>query len=148
MQIPCPAGAWSNETQAVSCTNPCDAGYLCSPGSTSPRPATCGGIQYYCPQGTPRPVLVDAGYYTVGGDSDATRVGQSICPSPYDVSSAGNGSGVYCPGDGRVHLCPGGVFGNDTGLSAATCSGVCTAGYYCPPGSSSPEQTPCGDVTR
>src|SRR5262249_4025647 len=36
-----------------------------------------------------------------------------------------------------------GTFGNITGLLNSTCSGICQAGYYCPSGSTSANQTAC-----
>lgn len=42
-------------------------------------------------------------------------------------------------------LCPAGRFGNSTGLNSSICSGWCQSGYYCPPGSTSATQMPCGD---
>ena len=45
----------------------------------------------------------------------------------------------------RAHRpCPAGRYGGETGLKDATCSGQCTAGYYCPHGSSSPTAEECG----
>ena len=34
-----------------------------------------------------------------------------------------------------------------SGLGSADCSGTCLAGYFCPPGSTSPASLPCGNVT-
>ena len=43
-------------------------------------------------------------------------------------------------------LCPAGRYGNHSGLVTSFCSGLCQAGYYCPEGSTSPSQIPCGSV--
>ena len=40
--------------------------------------------------------------------------------------------------------CPAGRYGSAQGSSNATCDGACDVGYYCPPGSTSPRQLPCG----
>jgi hypothetical protein len=40
-------------------------------------------------------------------------------------------------------LCPAGRFGVSFGLTAAACSGVCPAGFFCSPGSVSPTANPC-----
>ncbi len=63
--------------------------------------------------------------------------------------------GHYCVGGDNVggvnslgkYKCPAGVFGApDTSLTSPTCSGACTAGYYCPEASFSSTQVPCGEV--
>ncbi|RYG67158.1 hypothetical protein EON64_08080, partial [archaeon] len=41
-------------------------------------------------------------------------------------------------------LCPAGRYGNASGLQSAFCSGRCSAGYFCPAGSSSPTEKVCG----
>ncbi|KAF0699237.1 Aste57867_10202 [Aphanomyces stellatus] len=43
-----------------------------------------------------------------------------------------------------TNLTAAGTFGAMPGLSTALCSGLCTAGYYCPLGSTSPLQQQCG----
>ena len=40
--------------------------------------------------------------------------------------------------------CPPGRFGNATNLVSRACSGRCSAGYYCPAGSTSPTEFSCG----
>lgn len=44
----------------------------------------------------------------------------------------------------RCQLCPGGTYGVRPGLESSTCSGKCSAGYFCPDGSTSPYQNHCG----
>lgn len=44
----------------------------------------------------------------------------------------------------RCQLCPGGTYGDSPGLVSAACSGKCSAGYFCPDGSTSPYQNLCG----
>ena len=39
--------------------------------------------------------------------------------------------------------CPAGTYGATTGQSTSACSGQCSAGYYCAPGSTSPTQNQC-----
>jgi hypothetical protein len=41
-------------------------------------------------------------------------------------------------------MCPVGRYGSTFGLSTSWCSGYCTAGYYCPEGSTSATQVECG----
>ena len=40
--------------------------------------------------------------------------------------------------------CPAGRYGHTSGINLATCSGLCTAGFYCPAGSTSATASPCG----
>jgi len=42
--------------------------------------------------------------------------------------------------------CDGGLYGAYAGMAQAQCSGSCNPGYYCPPGSTSATQNPCGDA--
>ena len=55
-------------------------------------------------------------------------------------------AGYYCAGTGNntAVACPGGLYGSTTGLSSATCTGQCSSGYQCAPGSTSATQAPCG----
>ncbi|KAJ1412983.1 hypothetical protein B484DRAFT_173156, partial [Ochromonadaceae sp. CCMP2298] len=43
----------------------------------------------------------------------------------------------------RCMQCGGGRYGNTSGLTSSYCSGLCTASYYCPPGSTAPTQLQC-----
>lgn len=45
---------------------------------------------------------------------------------------------------GVMKKCPAGTYGADEGLYLPSCSGVCEQGYYCPDGSTSPQQHHCG----
>ena len=130
-QVNCAAGRWSNASAlGVPCSWLCDAGYICS------------GASVYCPQGSAAAVAVSAGFYSAGGTSTYTQTMQLVCPSPSDPAS--NGSAVYCTGDGLIQVCPGGKFGNASGLTSSACSGPCLAGYYCPAGSANSTAFPCG----
>lgn len=73
------------------------------------------------------------GYYTLTGVLPTLTENVKICPM-----------GHYCPGDGTIHPCPGGTYGDSVGLSKPTCSGLCPWGNYCPSGTSSSESNPCG----
>ena len=57
--------------------------------------------------------------------------------------------GMYCPDAGMTDAlaCSGGRYGSTLGQSSSLCSGECTAGYFCPNGSTSPTQTPCPNGT-
>jgi hypothetical protein len=58
----------------------------------------------------------------------------SKCPlGTYSVSGAGT-----------CTLCPAGTYGATQAQASAACSGNCSAGYTCPPGSDSPTAVACG----
>ena len=105
---------------------PCAMGHYC-----------IDGLQVQCPQGTfgDRSHLMtkqcsgfcSSGYYCPIGSTAPT-----ICPK-----------GFYCP-DGLVKVpCPGGVYGDQTGLRHRECSGQCPMGYFCPPGSTAARVNIC-----
>lgn len=49
------------------------AGYYCPGESTTmATPVVCGSPTVFCPEGSIKPVPVNAGYYSVGGGSDGT----------------------------------------------------------------------------
>jgi hypothetical protein len=149
-QYACPAGSYGVAAGEASpaCTGLCAPGYFCPAGSVSPTAVRCGvhrGAGVYCPPGAARPVRVNDGYYTVGGyttgpataiaaDVNSTRTGQARCPP-----------GSYCI-DGVRQQCPGGAYGDAPGASTPACAGACGAGYFCPPGSTSPTAYRCGDA--
>eukprot|EP01038_Epipyxis_sp_PR26KG_P010959 gene10959-14719_t len=51
--------------------------------------------------------------------------------------------GYYCE-EGIKKPCPGGYFGNSSGLITSSCSGMCSDGYYCTNSSIIPNQNKCG----
>ena len=85
-------------------------------------------------KGSKVPTKVTLGHYATGAhgklSSPDTRVDEKVCER-----------GHYCI-DGERKACPGGTYGNRTGLSTSMCSGTCRAGYYCPEGSTT--ELECG----
>ena len=75
------------------------------------------------------------GYYTDEEEQYDSKTAQHICPKGY-----------WCE-NGLRHPCEAGLFGDTLGSSDAACSGICLSGYYCPSGSTSPHQLPCGNST-
>lgn len=140
-RYPCPPGTYS-EAEGSSRCELCRAGYFCTPrfspelgtmrGSVSATQQLCGGPSVICPAGSHTPTEVATGFYSTGGDSEQTRVSQTQCPS-----------GSYCS-QGVKRACPAGRFGSAPGLSSPECSGHCKAGFFCPEGSVSATETPCG----
>lgn len=120
---PCPAGRYSTggATSAANCTA-CPAGkYGSSVASTT---NTCTGpcaAGYFCPAGS-------TGQY--GGT--ATTAAASTTPCPAGTYSTGGATSETCTD------CPAGTYGSSTATTTASCTGPCTAGYYCPARSSSP----------
>lgn len=75
---------------------------------------------YFCPNDATLPTekiqTCTEGYYCFEGVSAPT-----ICPR-----------GFYCPEGTNLPIpCPNGYYGATTGLISSSCSGPCTAGYYC-----------------
>ena len=81
-------------------------------------------------------------------------------PSSGDCLSRGmfvNASGVtvdcepgsYCSSPASPtsqRACPAGVFGSSVALASPECDGPCLHGYYCPPGSTTPDAKPCDEA--
>ena len=135
----CPAGFFGDSygLSSKNCSGLCLHGYLCPRGTVSPRSHDCGNSSVFCPTGSYVPTPVSPGYYSGPIYVDPkNHFQQWICPV-----------GHYCI-DGESRLCDGGHFGNSTGLSYSTCSGLCRSGYFCPPGSVSDTEHECGGVDR
>jgi hypothetical protein len=122
----CPAGRYGGRPAEASsaCEGACQAGFFCPANSTSPTQEPCGGVGLYCPPGSAAAASARPGEFTVGGNA-TTRSGVVPCPS-----------GSYCR-DGEVHPCPAGRFGCAERLGDADCNGPCSAGFFCPPNSTS-----------
>ena len=89
-----------------------------------------GGNMHFCPEATTKVKEVREAYYSVGGQP-GERHAEEICPI-----------GSYCT-NGERFDCPAGRYGGRVGLLNKTCSGLCSAGYYCPSGSTSPRMKQC-----
>jgi hypothetical protein len=133
---PCPAGTFGAAAGLTdaSCSGACPVGYACPEGTASATTWPCEHDQF-CPAGSAKPRAPRKGAHVV--EMAATE--EVACPM-----------GSFCSPDeapGGARLCPAGAFGNATGLSSAACSGPCAAGYYCPRGSTSATQAPCGGAS-
>jgi len=130
----CFAGFYGDEFGLThgNCSGLCAPGYFCPNGSEIATQVQCGDPFLYCPEGSPAPIEVDEGYYTVGGDNASVHWAQEIAkPGQFALK-------------GLVYTCPAGVYGATFGLSDAHCSGLCQEGFFCPPGSTSRVQVACG----
>ncbi|XP_062329421.1 multiple epidermal growth factor-like domains protein 6 [Osmerus eperlanus] len=144
----------------------CWAGFYCDHGSSRPDQTLCP-TGSYCPGGSPLPLLCPAGTYSPrAGNTHLDNC--SSCPAGRYCRGQGVVQpetcpvGHYCPtgltlgtefpcppgtlqavpgasSPGDCLPCPAGQFCSLPGLSQA--SGPCQAGYYCPPGASSPNTT-------
>jgi hypothetical protein len=131
--IDCPAGRWGNPTTGSStiCPNLCGDGYLCPARSTSLT--TCGSVGVYCVGGNQYAVPLGM-YSTPDTAAMDVRTGVASCPL-----------GSYCTAGVRT-VCGAGQFGSAQNLTTSTCSGQCSAGYYCPANSTSSTAAQCGSA--
>ena len=130
-----------------NCTGPCNAGYYCNPGSSSPTQNSCDDENYYCPQGSSNPIRVERGYYSIPifdksdifhrkygkNHSLSLKTSQTICEPAY-----------WCSGGIRRPCSYGGYFGITPGLYTERCTAPCPKGFYCISTSPSPIQCPAG----
>ncbi|CAM9174325.1 unnamed protein product [Ectocarpus fasciculatus] len=140
--------AGTNETTAeqveadTSLTSTRSAERLCEPG-------------FWCEAGFRYPC--EAGAY--GSDFGATRGNCSgLCEAGFvcrngSVSPEENPCGALSPpgsyaDQGLLYTCPAGRYGASHGLSVPLCSGSCSVGFYCEPGSVSSRERACGGPSR
>ncbi|TYZ57690.1 hypothetical protein PybrP1_008537 [[Pythium] brassicae (nom. inval.)] len=65
----------------------------------------------------------------------------ALCIAANDALECNSGAffdGIKCA------LCPGGSYGDRSGLTTPLCSGLCAGGYFCPEGSTAARQRICG----
>ena len=147
----CSAGYYgSSTTNSVStCNGACTAGYYCPAGSTSATQNACGANKY-CPaaSGSATACASNSGS---GGRTTQDEATDCNCDGGYYDADAGSqscgvvGTGYYSASDSDSRAqCDAGRYGSTTTNSASTCNGACTAGNYCPAGSSSATQNACG----
>jgi hypothetical protein len=163
---PCPPGRFASspgQWQSL-CEGPCSRGYFCGPGAVLPTETECGGPDRFCAPGSAEPQRAADGFYTVRLHDD--DVGAGLTPDGVLLVSARAAAaadaspststtrdaqvecapGSFCR-DGQRSLCPGGRFGNRTRETDPLCAGPCSAGFFCPPGSTGPEERVCGDAS-
>jgi hypothetical protein len=120
----CRLGHYGTEQTFVSdtCSGPCPAGSECPPPSTGGTPCSPGT---YATEGQSSCSTCLEGYYCITGSTTAKG----------EVAQAG---GALSP----PAACNAGQYGV-AGATSAECTGPCSAGYYCPAGSSSPTAVEC-----
>ncbi len=126
-------------SRAVACVTllavtTCPAGYVCPIGTgvLSADIQGCGNATEYCPAGSPTRTATPSGFYS------------NPTPSGLYFNATRCEPGRFCAG-GISELCPAGRYGANSGLIVSGCSGNCSAGYFCPAGSTSPTQLNCSD---
>ena len=134
---PCAAGTYSPAGQ-TACI-PCSAGAGCPVGSTANTAGSCP-IGSYCPAGTAPTPCPGGSYGSTAGLASSACTGLcsagASCPPGSTANSANTCPiGSYCPAGTAPTPCPGGSYGSTMGLSSAACTGLCSAGASCPPGS-------------
>ena len=128
---PCPAGTYGDKVNAKDsrCSGPCDAGSYCSPGSISATQAQCP-TGYYCPAGTPNPVVCPVGHYCPLSSAEPLK-----CPPGTNALYTQGGALADC------QPCAAGSYCDDTSPNPIPCP----IGKYCPLGSSNPYQCTAGN---
>ena len=138
----CLCASWFAVMETCSCSlnsipcyalHPSRSGFAC-PNGTGVLNNThrCSSPQSYCPAGSAVRTVTAVGYYAVLGVA-GLYVNETICPI-----------GSYCHSGERI-LCPAGTYGADPGMQNASCSGNCSAGYFCAAGSTIATQAQCSD---
>jgi len=149
----CPAGTYSSGIATRSCT-PCSAGIYCTAGSTNNTVPCPAG--YYCPAGG-APVACSAGRFCPGGSTTNNVVcpAGTYCPgggaapvgcppgsymnitgsSTNQCTSCAAGSYSDITGAALCTKCPLSTYNPSTGSTAKSACLFCSAGIYCPEGS-------------
>lgn len=138
-RFPCPAGTFGDTFGLTSsnCAGPCRPGFYCPERSIVSSAFPCGSSDLYCPEGSAMPTKATRGYCTTGDNDNAmTRSAQRIA----------------APGEfawrGACFPCPASTFGASSGEVNPRCSGRCSSGYFCPPGSTRSTQKECGGADK
>ena len=153
---PCPAGTYSNYSQAAEClpcapgaycagiglvepSGPCDAGYYCRGGAATPAPsgALCPA-GYACAEGASEPAACAPGTYapSPGAEACAPCPEAHFCASNTSALDATTSCprGFACPENtthATAHPCPPGTYGADGGLASLDDCAACPPGKYC-----------------
>ncbi|XP_077422977.1 uncharacterized protein LOC144052618 isoform X3 [Vanacampus margaritifer] len=132
---PCPAGHYCHQRGSSEPSGQCADGYYCPLGQSSERPQqhVCP-VGHYCEKGSVEPTPCQPGSYQL-------RRGQGNCETcPPGFYCQGQGTsyallcerGFYCPSESATpRPCPGGSYGNLTGLTEAWQCSLCDPGMYC-----------------
>mmetsp|Transcript_19575 Transcript_19575/g.32190 ORF Transcript_19575/g.32190 Transcript_19575/m.32190 type:complete len:581 (-) Transcript_19575:642-2384(-) len=147
-QVICPPGHYCSGGRKYIC--PAGRYAFVNGSSTSDCQGACP-LGYYCPKGSIKPLKCPPGTY--GSEKELST----------PACSGKCNTGHYCPEDvintnAEQIQCPAGRFGEKQGLISALCThicdttsgkcvdsaSVCPPGYYCPLGTKSRHENPCG----
>ena len=134
LPLPCPEGTFTTSTNLSSveeCSYCTSGSYCATPGLADPTgPCTAG---YYCQGGAANSIPSSLELFTLNGlcpEGHYCTSGTTV-PTPCPIGTFLDSPGGYNVSSCRP--CLGGSFCNGTGLTSP--SGLCSAGYYCPQGS-------------
>lgn len=143
---PCPPGTFGSVFGLAShdCSGLCREGFYCPEGSTTDSAFQCGSSDRFCPKGSPAPTKASSGYCTVNSGGVALdSEGGALTRSAQRIAIPGEFAWR-----GVCFKCPAGTFGVAEGEVNPRCSGKCSRGYFCPPGSTSPVEKECGGANK
>eukprot|EP00752_Nemacystus_decipiens_P010330 g9202.t1 len=147
MPIPCGVGMYSEPGQD-SCSV-CQAGFYCGSNETSYVDMLTGAGSWDLASSSAG--MCFNGTFCAAGMTRAPDLARDACPTGH-VCPAGAASpvscqsGTYNPHTGMDDLeddCLVSPEGYYTIEASTNMTGICAPGYYCPPGSTGPEQVPC-----
>jgi hypothetical protein len=138
----CPGGQFGAAIglSSATCSGPCPVGRYSTTGKCVSCPqGTFGNVTALASPACAGTCMGGAGRFCAEGETTAQG---SVCPiGRYSVAPGGSGS---------CSECPAGTWGSVTGLTSASCSGMCPLGYFSPLGASACTACPLGkfsDVT-
>lgn len=136
---PCPAGRWGRAgEQRPSCSGVCPAGYRCPAGTKENGWLLCG-LGRFCAEGTGASgQSVASGHYCSLPASNDPVLRWSTCQAQARCEQ-----GHFCTGGVR-EACAAGRF--QSGVARTSCSGACSAGFFCPAGSTTDKAEQCAPV--
>ncbi|KAE8295324.1 hypothetical protein D5F01_LYC06250 [Larimichthys crocea] len=150
---PCPPGLFCDRPAIAELSDalPCNAGYVCLGGSSSPTPSD-GSHGYLCPAGHSCPVgsvseiPCEPGTYNPapGAARCITCPKGTVCSSTATQEPSICPAGHFCPaGTALSQPCPLGTFSNQTGAHSLSVCTPCPSGVYCSSHGASTPQGSC-----
>ncbi|XP_035765653.1 zonadhesin [Neolamprologus brichardi] len=137
----CPPGLFCDSPAIAELSQalPCQAGYVCLGGSSSPTPSN-GSHGYLCPAGHSCPIgsaheePCEPGTYSPAPGAARCLLCPkgTVCPSSATKEPSACPSGRFCPaGTALPQPCPSGTFNNQTGAHTLSACTPCPSGLYC-----------------
>ncbi|XP_029964586.1 platelet endothelial aggregation receptor 1-like [Salarias fasciatus] len=150
---PCPPGLFCDKPAIadLSQASPCEAGYVCLGGSSSPTPSD-GSRGYLCPAGHSCPAgsasalpCAPGTFSPAPGAAHCTAcLKGTMCSLLATQEPSTCPAGYYCPaGTALPHPCPSGTLSNQTGASSLSVCSPCPSGLFCSSNGASAPDGPC-----